>query len=122
VTSLGERINDEVIRRFGSIEEGAIAIGLSRNFLYQITRIGNRPGAANPTLEVLQQIADALGEELGNLFPHTDVRLTDLRPLIDALKPAQRERRARIIAAVAYLVRAMLPDEAQPQRRGKVTT
>jgi transcriptional regulator with XRE-family HTH domain len=107
--SLGENLSAaRVAAGFRTPEDAAIASGLSRNFLYQIERIGNRPNAANPTVEVLEQLCDLYGVALGEMFPSSgSLRSTELQPLIDALSLVDPARREDVVRNLAALVRTM---------------
>lgn len=78
---------------------------LSRNYIYELER-----GVANPTLNVMQLLADTYGTPLARIFtvgelaPSQDALPTEYRPLEAVLRPLAREDRESIVRNLAASV------------------
>jgi transcriptional regulator with XRE-family HTH domain len=108
VQSLGEGMQQaRIAAGYARVDDAAEAAGISRDFIYQIERIGNRPNAANPTLSVLRELADLYGVELGDLFPATRVSSEEVREVFDALSAIPAENRRSAVRSISMFIRSI---------------
>ena len=87
---------------YETVEDAAVAIGLTRPYLNAI-----ETGAKRPSFDVLERMGSAYSCELGDLLPTTAPHMGDLEPLAALLIGFESSERRSIVLQLSNLARSM---------------
>lgn len=89
---------------------------ITKSYVYQIEKIGNRPDAANPTLDVLTFLADLYGVGVGEFFEPVGVVTSELLGLGKAVAALNENTRRRVLHHLAEVTRELIVVFSNAQR------